>query len=64
MEWLAVAVAVAVAFIVLTAAGQQACKSNLSAGTTAADCTTLPSALGVVFKRSIEEITVLINLPF
>ncbi len=64
VEYVAVAVALVVALMGLSAAGQQACTKNLSGGVTAADCKTLPGALGVVLKKSIEEITFLINLPF
>ena len=64
VEWLGVAVALVVAFIVLTAAGQQACTRNLSSGVTAEEFRTLPQAFGVIFKRAVEDITFLINLPF
>jgi uncharacterized protein (UPF0333 family) len=66
VEYIVVAMAVLISIAVVSAVGQRACIQNMAGDTSAAaaECKDIHRAVGASLKKSVEEVTFLINLPF
>lgn len=66
IEYLVVAMGVLISIAVVSVASQRACVQNMGGDTATAqaDCKDVPRAVGSALRKSVEEVTFLINLPF
>lgn len=64
VEYVVVAAAVLISIAVISYAGQRACIESIAGDTNATECKDIGRAVGSALKKSVEEVTFLINLPF
>jgi hypothetical protein len=64
VEYIVVATAVLISIAVVSLAGQRACVQNMAGDASASDCKDIGRAVAATLKKSVEEVTYLINLPF
>lgn len=64
VEYLVVAMGVLISIAVVSVAGKRACIQSMGGTATEQNCKDIPRAVSSAFKKSVEEVTFLINLPF
>ncbi len=64
VEYLVVVMGVLISVAVVSVASKRACIQNMGGDATTTACKDIPRAVSSALKKSVEEVTFLINLPF